>query len=103
MLIVLIIIYSVLFICLIWPVKHTKKKSNTNKKSQQNRIYTNRYLLDGFYDLRIYPLSITKHARQRIYERMSIYNKVQIKIRLYFLLIVEIQYLQYHSTWFRRG
>ena len=49
-------------------------REGKNRKGQYNRIFDANYERDGFYSVRQYPLSVTKHARQRIIERVSIRN-----------------------------
>ena len=47
-----------------------------NAKGKYNRLYnrrvyiSNRYSEEGFLDPHVYPIIITNHARERIYERM---------------------------------
>ena len=46
-------------------------RTGKNRKGQYNRIFDT-YSEEGFYSISQYPMGVTKHARQRMIERMSL-------------------------------
>ncbi len=53
--------------------RHGYDKDGKNEKGQYNRLYDKNRDIDGFYNPQYYPVAITNHARERIYERMPNY------------------------------
>ena len=51
-----------------------------NEKGQYNRLYnTKSYEEEGFYSPQLYPIELTDHARERMYERLGINSYQQMR------------------------
>ncbi len=52
-----------------------------NEKGQYNRFYdTQSFKEEGFYSPQLYPIALTDHARERMYERLDLHTSKEMMI-----------------------
>lgn len=58
---------------------HGYDRNGKNEKGQYNRLFDVHYTEDGFQNPRLYPIGVTNHAKERMAERMHIYDMKDIR------------------------